>query len=431
MNIQMKDSGIEWLGQIPAHWEVKRLKHVAELRKDKLNQMPDGALYIGLENIESWSGSLRVEATQEDIDGSVNVFSTGDVLFGKLRPYLAKVALVDFGGVCTTEVIPIRSQTGIIAGFLTYCMLNASFIEYVSSMTYGAKMPRVSPEQLSNSGFPIPPLPEQRAISNFLDAETELIDPLVEKKQRLVDLLTERRQAIITQAVTEGIKGDREIPGSGTVQPTSERTLRLRHFAQINPPVDFWHRVPNDALLTFLPLETVWGNNTDYSNLRAKRDVAQGYTRFVAGDVLVPKITPTFEAGRSVHVRRLETCAGTGTTELHVIRPLNQIAARFVSYLVQSREFLLGGEGNMSGVAGQQRVPEDWIKDFPVRIREESEQRAVADFLDAQTVRIDTLVTKLQRQIELLAERRQAVIIAAVTGKLDVSAAIGQRIGSQ
>lgn len=82
-----KSSGVEWLGEIPAHWEVKRLKYVAPARISKLDDKPDDAIYVGLEHVESWTGRLLLENQPETVDSIVGSFRAGDVLFGKLRPY--------------------------------------------------------------------------------------------------------------------------------------------------------------------------------------------------------------------------------------------------------------------------------------------------------------------------------------------------------
>ena len=88
----MKDSGVEWLVEIPAHWQARRLKYSAPLRIGKLDRKPEEAVYIGLEHIESWTGRLLLNTQPESVDSIVGTFVAGDVLFGKLRPYLAKSA---------------------------------------------------------------------------------------------------------------------------------------------------------------------------------------------------------------------------------------------------------------------------------------------------------------------------------------------------
>lgn len=135
-----------------------------------------------------------------------------------------------------------------------------------------------------------------------------------------------------------------------------------------------------------------------------------GYTRFQDGDVLVPKITPTFEAGRAVLIGGLHGGVGAGTTELHVVRPGLRIDPRFLLYVVNTHGFLKLGEAEMYGVAGQQRVPDTFLRDLPVELPPLDEQRRIAEFLDAETDRIDCLLNLRRRQIDNIDERYHATI---------------------
>lgn len=189
---------------------------------------------------------------------------------------------------------------------------------------------------------------------------------------------------------------------------------RLRHVCQVNPATPEFVRLPDDAPITFLPMEAVWpGERLDVSQRRAKSAVATGYTRFRAGDVLVPKITPTFEAARSILTPDLETKVGAGTTELHVLRAGPQMDPRYLCYVVTSTPFLKLGEAEMYGVAGQKRVPDEFIRDFVVDLPAVDEQRRIADFLDAETGRIDGLLRRRSRQIECLEERELSLLMAS------------------
>ncbi|MGI5038287.1 restriction endonuclease subunit S, partial [Streptomyces sp. JAC128] len=143
-------------------------------------------------------------------------------------------------------------------------------------------------------------------------------------------------------------------------------TVRLRHLAQINPLTPAFDRLADEDELTFIPMEAVWpGNRLDISRRRTKSTVATGYTRFQNGDVLVPKITPTFEAGRAVLIDGLLGGVGAGTTELHIVRPGPEIDPKYLLYTVNTHNFLKLGAAEMYGVAGQQRVPDDFLRDLP------------------------------------------------------------------
>lgn len=194
--------------------------------------------------------------------------------------------------------------------------------------------------------------------------------------------------------------------------------LRLRHVAAVNPSTPEFDLLPDTADVPFLPLEAVWpGDRLDTTRRRHKEAVSTGYTRFREGDILVPKITPTFQADRTVIARGLEGHVGAGTTELHVVRVGPKADARYVRYLLSSKEFLDEGEASMIGVAGQKRVPDDRLRDLTVPIRDLHRQRAIADYLDAETARIDALIEKKQRMVELLVERRMTVMTDGVAGR--------------
>ena len=134
-----KDSGVEWIGEIPARWEVKRFKYLFDLITEKVEgNLPK----IGLENIESESGKLIDTGTEFDGDGIH--FIPGDILYGKLRPYLAKVYLSNFQGKAVGDFFVFRSKGEIVDSFASKLMLSKRFIQITNGSTFGSKMPRVS-----------------------------------------------------------------------------------------------------------------------------------------------------------------------------------------------------------------------------------------------------------------------------------------------
>lgn len=175
--------------------------------------------------------------------------------------------------------------------------------------------------------------------------------------------------------------------------------------------------------VTFLPMENIGEKGElDCSLTRDIKDVQEGYTQFFDGDVLIAKITPCFENGKGAIVRGTLSGVGFGTTELHVLAPKDEIDARFLYYITTGDHFRKLGEAAMFGAAGQKRVPEDFVRDYRVPLPPLSQQRAIADRLDRETGRLDALVAAKRRLLELLAEKRRALIAHAVTRGLDPEA---------
>jgi len=216
--LNMTESGLQpgvfWPGKLPSDWRVKRLKFAVHLVSAKAAYGESDLPYMGLEHIESWTGRY-LEDEEASPDGVVSHFAPGDVLFGKLRPYLAKVHLARHRGVCSTEALVLRASEELLPEYLRYFLIAPVTIENINSSTYGSKMPRASWDFIGNQLQPLPPLDQQQKIAAFLDRKTAEIDTLIAKKRRLLDRLAEKRTALITRAVTKGLNPDAPMKDSG------------------------------------------------------------------------------------------------------------------------------------------------------------------------------------------------------------------------
>lgn len=203
----LKPSGVEWLGDVPSYWQMKKVKFLAELVSEKTDSPIAGQRYIGLEHVESKTGRFieNTEGMQTEAESTVNLFNKGCVLFGKLRPYLAKAVVADTDGVCSSEFL-VFSPSGMDAEYLKRCMLLDGFIKTVDASTFGAKMPRADWTFISQLNLPQPPLDEQQAISKHLDVETAKFDSLISHAEKEIDLLKELRASTIADAVLGRIK---------------------------------------------------------------------------------------------------------------------------------------------------------------------------------------------------------------------------------
>lgn len=201
-NVEMKDSGIEWIGEIPREWEVKKLKNIVNIRNEKYMDKFGKIKYYGLENIESKSGKYIVTENIYDISQSL-ICKKGDLIFGKLRPYLAKAYLITEDiSYCSSEFAIFYAKEQEKIEFIKFLFLSIYFIEIVNSSTYGTKMPRANIEFIENIKVPVPPLKEQNQIAEYLDKKTTEIDTLITKKEALIAELEEYKKSLIYECVT-------------------------------------------------------------------------------------------------------------------------------------------------------------------------------------------------------------------------------------
>lgn len=197
---------------------------------------------------------------------------------------------------------------------------------------------------------------------------------------------------------------------------------RLRFDCKTNPKKSEINAVP-ETEVSFIPMEAIEEmGGLDLNQVRTLDEVYEGYTYLAVGDVCVAKITPCFENGKGALASSLSNGIGFGTTELHVLRAKVDLSTRFLFYLSISQPLRAWGTAEMLGAGGQKRVPENFFKDWPLAKPNLEQQERIADFLDERTTRIDGLIAKKTRLLELLAEQRQALITRAVTKGLDPSA---------
>lgn len=200
-DICFKDSDVTWFDKMPEHWKIVKLKRVTTVRNEKNEYTPNSEdRYIGLENINSYSNDIR--PTRSEYDASVQcVCRRGDLMFSKLRPYLAKVIIAPYDSYCTGELLIFSSFKGDIR-FLRYVMLHEWFIDSVNSSTYGAKMPRANSDYILNMYVPLPSLDEQKEIVNYLDKKLLEIDNIIKKQLQIISNLYDLKLRLISDAVT-------------------------------------------------------------------------------------------------------------------------------------------------------------------------------------------------------------------------------------
>lgn len=415
---EYKDSGVEWLGEVPAHWDVKRLKHNLRLLTEKTDRRANP---VALENIEGWSG--RFLPTETEFEGEGIAFDKGDILFGKLRPYLAKALLAEAAGEAVGDFHVMRPQAGVHARFAQYEILNRSFIDIVDGSTFGSKMPRASWEFVGSMPLPTPPYAEQTAIATFLDRETTKIDALVAEQEKLIALLQEKRQAVISHAVTKGLNPNvpmkdsgvewlGEVPGHWAVRRIKDVCrLESGHTPSKTVPAYWvdcdipWVSLNDSKYLAandYITDTAVQINQLGIENSSA-RLLPAGSVVFTRDATIGLAAITTREMAVSQHL--IAWCP-TGVVEpLFLLRVFNAMKDHLDSYTFGATIKTIG----MSDV-------KSLVTPVPPLV----EQVAIGAYLGDKLAALTQLIQEAARSVELLQERRTALISSAVTGQIDV-----------
>ncbi len=412
-----KPSGVEWLGDVPAHWEVRRLKYSAPIRVSKLDRKPEEATYVGLEHVESQTGRLLLDNQPENVDSIVASFEAGDVLFGKLRPYLAKSARPDFNGVATSEILALRPLRDFLQSYAMYCLLNEAYVRWVNVFTYGARMPRVSPDQVGISYMPLPPSPEQRAIATFLDRETAKIDALVAKKERLTELLHEKRAALISRAVTRGLDADAPMKDSGVEwlgQVPAHWEVEYNKWLFRESDL----RSPNgeEELLTVSHITGVTPRSEKPDVTMIEAESLAGYKICRSSDLAINTMWAWMGA------LGVAFQDGIVSPSYNVYRiDQDRLIPHYYEYLCRSLMHTTEIARYSKGVwSSRLRLYPEAFWSIRTALPPLTEQHAIAEHLDRETAKLDALAAKVREAVERLKELRAALISAAVTGRIDV-----------
>lgn len=202
--VPMQDSGVKWIGDVPCYWTTMRLKHIAINRVAFASS--ECGMYLGLENVSSWTMKVIV-SSDEQPNASGILYDDDCVLFGKLRPYLAKVAIPTSSGPCSSEFLVLIPRM-IEKRYLAYSLIDSVFIDEVNSLTYGVKMPRAGWDLIGCMRMPYPNRIEQQRIADYLDERCAAIDSVIDTRTKQLERLDDYRKALIFAYVT----GKKEVP---------------------------------------------------------------------------------------------------------------------------------------------------------------------------------------------------------------------------
>ncbi|EOX6875010.1 restriction endonuclease subunit S [Enterobacter cloacae complex sp. 2021EL-01261] len=420
-----KDSGIEWIGQVPEHWKVARVKRLASLRNERRNDVSTDTIYIGLEDVEAGSGQYKPTngSSRQSEDSTVGIFYEGDVLYGKLRPYLRKAIISEMAGCCSTEFLVLRAEKT-EPRWLQEWLLTPDVTHQIESGCEGAKMPRADWGHIGSIEVVYPDQPEQAQILTTLDRETARIDALVEKKTRFIELLKEKRQALITHAVTKGLDPNVKMKDSGVewIGQVPEH-WEVKPFKYIlSAPMSYG---ANESAESDDPNHPRYIRITDLTENGTLREDTfktlpwdKAYSYLLSdGDILLARSGAT--VGKSFLYRETNGAACFAGYLIKASCNEEKALPKYIYAYLQSHSYweYISGSNIQSTI---QNVSAEKYSSMVLPVPQREEQATIAATLDRETARIDALIGKAEQSITLLKERRSAFITAAVTGQIDL-----------
>lgn len=419
---EYKNLGSEWLEKVPKSWKITRLKLETLINmgqspsSDDCNIEGNGLAF--LQGNAEFGKTNPIEKQYCPV--AKKIANPGDILFSVRAPVGAiNYADKEYGigrGLCS-----ITASLNTISSFLWWLLPTYKY--QLDAIATGSTFEAVSAEQLGNLSFALPSIPEQLQITAFLYHETAKIDNLIEKQQQLIELLKEKRQAVISHAVTKGLNPDVPMKDSGVEWlgevPEHWACTKIKYVSLLTPKKSALNVKINDEC-TFIPMDKLKKNSIVTDESKFIKEVINGYTYFEDNDLLLAKVTPCFENKNIAVAKGLVNGIGFGSTEIYVLRPSDKIQVNYLLYRLQEDNFIRAATGAMTGAGGLKRVPSEFLLNYSIAIPPKCEMNAIIDFLHKQEAHYDLVEKYAIQAVQLLQERRTALISAAVTGKIDV-----------
>jgi type I restriction enzyme S subunit len=424
-----KDSGVGWLGEVPAHWEVKRLKNITQINPEVLPEDtdPDYALqYIDITNVNDKGSIIDVQEMRFDEAPSRARRKVGhdDTIISTVRTYLKAIGFINNPPenlIVSTGFAVLRTMAGVKPGFLWRLVQSQQFVDSVVSHSEGVSYPGINPSRLACLPILLPPVEEQAAITCFIDQETAKIDALVAKKVRQIELLQEKRSALISRAVTRGLDPnaplkDSSIDWLGHI-PAHWEVFLLKRIARIRyglgqPPEESYQGLPliRATNVTYGRITKNGMMYVDPEDVPASRGA-----ELISGEILV--VRSGAYTGDSAIVPEEYAGAIAG---YDMVATVFKGYSPFIAWQILSSEIRDLQFGFYKLRAAQPHLNAEELKFTVIVFPPHLEQQEIATFLDKETSKIDALITKIREGIDRLKEYRTALIAAAVTGKIDV-----------
>ena len=430
---EYKGSGVEWLGDVPEHWLLTRVKYVAELtpKKPVVDRTLDCS-FIPMEKLKTDSILLDENKKIDAVYDGYTYFADGDILMAKVTPCFENkniaiaTGLTNQIGFGSSEIYTIRAGVSVDNRFLFYRLQEDGFMDLATgAMTGAGGLKRVPSDTVTNYTYASPVLEEQTQIANFLDHETAKIDTLIDKQQQLIKLLKEKRQAVISHAVTKGLNPDAPMKDSGVKWlgevPVHWEIVPLKHLCSFSgggtPSKDNLSYWTGGDIPWVSPkdMKTFWLSNTqDKVTSRAVNESSTNYVDI--GGLLMVVRSGILQRTIPIAINTVQVTLNQDMKALRLnTRMKVEYAANFILGNVTSLLLEWSKEG-----ATVESIEQEYLSGSLFPVPPINEQFEINKKIKEQMGDFQRLENQATKAISLMRERRIALISAAVTGKIDV-----------
>ena len=410
-----KDSGVEWLGQVPDHWSVRRLGYYFSERRDKVSDLDFPALSVTKYGIVP---QLATAAKTDDGDNRRKVLN-GDFVINSRSDRKGSSGISDRDGSVSLICTVLQPHGSIVGAFVHHLFRSVPFQEEYYRYGKGivADLWSTNYGEMKNILLAFPPEPEQRQLAAFLDHETAKIDALIAEQQRLIELLHEKRQAVISHAVSKGLNPNVTMKPSGVEWlgdvPAHWQLLSAKRVAEIFVPQRNKPDLNSDQLgIPWVTMDQIHGDVVSASELFVSESAANAAgSKVLASGAVVASCVGTFG------VCAISCEAVIINQQLQAFIPGGKISAIFLKHFVSSAVQYFESIGTAATLS---YVNQAGFATLPVLLPSLDEQWSITEFIDRERSKIDALEHEAKGAIDLLQQRRSALISAAVTGQIDV-----------
>jgi len=425
-----KVSGVEWLGEVPAHWSVEKLKYTSGINKNTLRETTEPTYhfnYVDIGNVQECKGIVQKESMtfQNAPSRARRIVKKGDVIVSTVRTYLKAIAPIrdDDDTIVSTGFCVVTPKDKLHSEYAGYLLRSSYFVEKVVSISVGVSYPATNASDIANIKLPLPTYSEQQQIATFLDKETTQIDTLIEKQQKLIELLKEKRQALISHAVTKGLNPNVPLKESG-VEWLGEVPAHweVKRYKNVTRRIDVGiaeaaTHAYVDKGIPILRSTNVGENYLKLDNILYifEEFAIKNQNKFLYENDIVT--VRTGYPGRSAVIPKELDMSHCFT--LLIATPNETVVSEFLCYALNSEIGKKYFDLQSWGTA-QKNISVPILQNFFIAIAPLYEQLAIVEYLKDKCGKLDSLIKKASQAIALLKERRTALISAAVTGKIDV-----------